>query len=153
MLDVLIITIGKLKASYWRDAEVEYLKRLKPYVNLEIKELAFSAFAKHNKEKAKAEEAVKIEKALNLIEGQVFLLSEEGKSFDSISFSKKIYKLSHQKIVFVIAGSLGFSLELKQKYEKISLSPLTFTHEMARIILLEQIYRAVSIEKGKDYHY
>lgn len=153
MLDILIITIGKLKTSYWREAEFEYLKRLKPYINLEIKELAFSSFAKHNKEKAKTEEAEKIEKAINLVEGQVFLLSEEGKLFDSVSFSQKIYQLSHQKIVFVIAGSLGFSLELKKKYFQISLSPLTFTHEMARVILLEQIYRAASIEKGKEYHY
>ena len=153
MLDILIITIGRLKTSYWCEAELEYLKRLKPYVNLEIKELAFSSFAKHSKEKVKAEEAEKIEKAINLIEGQVFLLSEEGKLFDSVSFSQNIYQLSHQKIVFVIAGSLGFSLNLKKKYPQISLSTLTFTHEMARVILLEQIYRAASIEKGKDYHY
>jgi len=79
-------------------------------------------------------------------------LSENGQEFDSVSFSKKIFSVD-QPIIFVIAGSLGFDFKILKDYNTLSLSKMTFLHEMAKVILIEQIYRAVNIEKGKRYHY
>ncbi|MDI3496057.1 MAG: rRNA (pseudouridine1915-N3)-methyltransferase [Patescibacteria group bacterium] len=153
MLDIEIIALGKIKTSYWKEATEEYLKRLKPFVNLKIKELNFTPFSKNNIKSVREEEGKRIMEAIGKSEGQVFLLSEDGRKLDSLAFAQTLNKFSFQKIIFVIAGSLGFSSEIKQKYNSLSLSALTFTHEMARVIVLEQIYRAVTIINKKSYHY
>lgn len=153
MLDVTIVAVSKIKTDYFRQAELEYIKRLKPYLNLKIKEIKAESFSSHNKEKVKKIEEEKLIKTLSQQDGNIFLLSERGDLFTSEQFSQEINKYDGQKLVLVIAGSLGFGPNIVKKYPKISLSKLTFTHEMARIILLEQIYRAITIEKGKNYHY
>ena len=153
MLDIVLVAIGKIKSEYLDIGYKEYQKRLGPFVRLQIKEIKAEPFNISNKEKVKKIEEQKILKALEGMNEHVYLLSEHGKKFDSISFSNKLNEFDGKKIVFVIAGSLGFSDEMIKKYSCLSLSPLTFTHEMARVILLEQIYRAVCIERGKDYHY
>lgn len=152
MLNVTIITIGKVKEAYWKEAILEYQKRLQPYARLKIEELKAEPFSESTKEKAKKTESDSIELYLDKKKTvEIYLLSEHGELFDSPAFAKKME--SNQEIVLVIAGTQGFSQDLMSKYPKISLSPLTFPHELARVILLEQLYRATTIINKKDYHY
>lgn len=139
--------------SFLKEGVEIYLKRLKPYAKIELIELKAESFLKHNKEDAKKIEAQRIEKYLDKKLAQIFLLQESGELLDSVSFSKKLHKLDSKKIILVLGGSLGFCEDLARSHKGLSLSSLTFTHEMARLILVEQIYRAIAIEKGKDYHY
>lgn len=152
MLNIKIITIGTIKENYFNDAVLEYIKRLKPYAKINFVELKAEAFNDSNKEQIKKIEAEKIENALKKCEKKsIFLLDERGSLFDSKEFAKFIDK--NQCLVFVIGGSLGFSEELLKKYKKVSLSNLTFLHEMVRVILLEQIYRSITIINKKNYHH
>jgi 23S rRNA (pseudouridine1915-N3)-methyltransferase len=152
MLNLKIITIGKIKQKFFAMAVDEYLKRLKPYSKLEITELKSESFSVSNKDKAKQIEGKRIEAILEKCGCQnIFLLSEDGKEYDSLEFFKFLEK--NEEAIFVIGGALGFTDELKNKYQKISLSQMTMPHELARVVLLEQIYRAVAIAKGKEYHY
>jgi 23S rRNA (pseudouridine1915-N3)-methyltransferase len=152
MLNITIITIGKVKEAYWKEAILEYQKRLQPYARLKIEELKAEPFSESTKEKAKKTESDNIELYLNKKKtAEIYLLSEHGELFDSPAFAKKME--SNQEIVLVIAGTQGFTKDLVNKYPKISLSPLTFPHELARVVLLEQLYRAATIINKKDYHY
>jgi 23S rRNA (pseudouridine1915-N3)-methyltransferase len=153
MLDLTIVTFGKLKEEYWQSSAQEYIKRLKPYVKIKIEELKSESFSKSNHEVAKKEEAKRLVNYLShKLESTVFLLAEKGIELDSWEFSNKLESIKGS-IILVIGGSLGFSEEIFKSYQKISLSKLTFSHELARIILLEQLYRAVTILNKKDYHY
>jgi 23S rRNA (pseudouridine1915-N3)-methyltransferase len=152
MLDIKIVSIGKVKEEYFNNAIQEYLKRLKPYARIEFLELKAESFNESNKEVIREVESKKIIKTLEKYhQNEVFLLHETGKALNSLEFSKFIDQ--NQKIILVIGGSLGFSEELLSKYQQISLSKLTFLHEMVKVILLEQIYRAVTILKSKNYHH
>jgi 23S rRNA (pseudouridine1915-N3)-methyltransferase len=152
MLNITIIAIGKVKEAYWKEAVLEYQKRLQPYTRLKIEELKAEPFSDSTKEKAKKTESENIELYLGKKKNsEVYLLSEHGELFDSPTFAKKME--SSQEIVLVIAGTQGFTKDLAAKYPKISLSPLTFPHELARVVLLEQLYRATTIINKKDYHY
>lgn len=153
MLDIRILAVGKIKTDFLAKAESEYLKRLKPFAKIHIEETKPESFSASNKEKAKQLETERLSKLLKESTGAVYLLTEAGTQYDSISFTKKMHCHDGEKITLVIAGSLGFDKEIVKAYPAISLSALTFTHEMARVLLLEQIYRAISIERGKDYHY
>lgn len=153
MLEIIIIAIGKIKNEFFSGAIEEYLLRLKPYASVKILELTPEAFGDSNREKAKKAEGERILSALEKYAGaEVFLLHERGKEIDSVKFSEKMSSTSG-KTVFVVAGALGFAEEVLQKYNQLSLSKMTFPHEMARLILLEQIYRTTTIIKGKTYHY
>lgn len=157
MIRINIITLGKLKESYWREAEVEYLKRLGAFVKLNIVELKEESFTeKDPPEMIKQKEAEKILGAIKNI-GSTFLimLEEKGKQYSSPEFSKQIIKWSdNNSLTFVIGGPLGLDPELVKKANAtLSLSPLTFTHQMTRVILLEQIYRAMMIGQNRKYHY
>lgn len=152
MLNITIIAIGKVKEVYWKEAILEYQKRLGPYARLKIEELKAEAFSDSTREKAKKAESDNIELYLEKKKNaEIYLLSEHGELFDSLSFAKKMDK--GQEIVLVIAGTQGFDKVLAAKYPRISLSPLTFPHELARVVLLEQLYRAATILNQKDYHY
>lgn len=155
MLDITIISVGKTKEKYFRDAETEYFKRLQPYARIKSVILEPAPFSRSTKEKSKETEGQRI---LNLLEdierkgrASIYLLAERGRSFSSPEMAKWID--DNQPLVLVIGGTLGFSDELYKRYPQISLSPLTFPHELARIVLLEQLYRAATILIGKDYHY
>ncbi len=152
MIDIKIISIGKIKKSYFRDALDEYLKRLQPYARIKFTYLKANSFNKSNQEQIKIEESIKILKHLEKYnDEEIFLLHETGKDFNSLEFANFIN--CQQKIIFVIGGSLGFSEELLSKYQQISFSKLTFLHEMVSVILLEQLYRAITIFQGKEYHH
>ncbi len=149
-----LICLGKLKEKYWREAEAEYLKRLSPYYKINIHELKEESFSeKDNKEKVKQKEAEKIIAVLEKIKtDNVIILDEHGKQYSSTDFSDLISPLTD--LCFIIGGPLGLDEKILQlNKNKISLSKLTFTHQMARVFLFEQIYRATMIKVNKKYHY
>lgn len=156
MFNIKIIVLGKLKEGYWNASETEYLKRLKPYAKVEILELTEESFRDgDDREKIKEKEAEKIKKILPE-GGFVIALHERGKEYTSPLFAKFLEDNSTrgETIVFVIGGPLGLHESLLNiAHQQISLSQLTFPHQMVRTILLEQLYRATTILNEKKYHY
>lgn len=152
-----IITVGKQKESFWKEAEAEYLKRLSNF-KIIIHELREESFTdKDPVEKIKQKEAEKIlEELSKLKDSFVVALEEKGKSYSSTEFAQQFgrWNTMHRSVVFVLGGPLGLASEIVQKANAtLSLSPMTFTHQMTRVILIEQIYRAFMIEAGRRYHY
>lgn len=153
MIFIKILVIGKLKEKSWNDLSQEYLKRLKPYAKIEIIELKPEPFNKSNIKEAIKKESQKIKEHLEKEKNStIFILDERGKSLNSQEFSVNLERVSGS-IIFVVNGALGYDREILKNYNLISLSPLTFPHEMARVVLLEQIYRAITIINQKEYHY
>ena len=152
-MKIIIITIGKVRESYIKEGILEYTKRLGPFTKLKEIELKAESFSESTKEKAKNIEGKRILKALEKYEKEnIFLLDENEKEYSSVEFSHLLQK--NTEIIFVTAGSLGWSDELKNsKYRKISLSKMTFPHEIAHLLLVEQIYRGITIINGKEYHH
>lgn len=159
MLHITIICLGKLKEKYWREAEAEYLKRLSSFAKVEILQLKEESFGdNYDPAEIKSREAEKIRKALvGKADGFIFALDENGKPFSSTQLASKINSLKDSgtaKFVFIIGGPLGLGDSIVNISDlTLSLSSLTFTHQMARVILLEQIYRAMMIGAGRKYHY
>jgi 23S rRNA (pseudouridine1915-N3)-methyltransferase len=159
MLHIKLICLGKLKEKYWREAEVEYLKRLQAFSKIEIVELKEESFGeKISPEMIRFKEAVKIKSALEKFKGAyVVVLDEHGEQFSSVEFSKKLSDLSlsgNTNFVFVIGGPLGLDESvLKMAKLKLSFSSFTFTHQMIRVFLWEQIYRSMMISANRQYHY
>lgn len=151
MLDITLVTIGKIKDKNYQAAAAEYVKRLKPYAKLKVIELLAAPFSLQSRERSKEIEGKRIEDCLSSRSGRVFLLAERGKVFASGDFAAFLEK--SQPLTLVLGGALGFSSELYKKYPSLSLSLLTFPHELARVVFLEQLYRAVTILNKKDYHY
>ena len=152
MLDITLIAIGKIKDKSFLNLSVEYLKRIKPYARLKIIELDPVSFSEKTKDKAKNFEGERIENFLNkLNDPVVYLMAERGQALTSPEFAFWLEKKS--PLVLVMGGALGFSDYLYNKYPSLSLSGLTFPHELARVILFEQIYRATTILQNKNYHY
>lgn len=158
-MKIRIICVGKLKEQYLKDMQNEYLKRLSKYSKVEIIELNDKSIINNPSEKE--EEKVKeLETAeiLNKIDKNSYnvVLDVSSKEIDSIEFSTRIKSYQEKSvnyINFIIGGSLGFSKNIDCiANEKISLSRLTFTHQFARIILLEQIYRSFKILNNETYH-
>ena len=152
-----IITLGKLKEKYWQDAEQEYLKRLSVFAKINIIELKEEKFDdKSNHEVIKTKEA---EKILNAIPKNTYLviLDKEGIQFSSEDLSKKLTKLTIgqcDNVTMVIGGPLGLHDSIKTLAKEMwSFSKLTFTHQMMRVILLEQIYRGFMISENRKYHW
>lgn len=153
MIAVRIIAVGTLKEAPWKEAFFTYAKRMAPYVKLSVEEIAASPFRTDaEKEKAKKEESARVRRAIgNAGKENVFLLDEKGKGYASEAFAKLLDE--RQPITFVLGGALGFDETLKKELPAIALSALTFPHELARVVLAEQIYRAAAILRGKKYHY
>jgi len=138
-----IIAVGRIKDRNLSALCEMMLKRLRFDVKIEIVEL---------KDSDKTGECKRIAEALDKEQGFVIALSEDGKLLDSVAFATRIDSI-HQRIVFVIGGPQGLDDTVKNRVDLLlSLSPMTFTHEMARYLLLEQIFRAVTIIKGRGYH-
>lgn len=154
MLSLTIIALGKLKEKHYQAAVAEYLKRLAPYAKIKVEELKVEPFTESNKAKAKEVEGGRLLAFLERYEpSQVVLLDERGQEFTSHGLADFLDKASGG-LVFVIGGTQGFSASVLEKYQhKLALSRLTLPHELARVVLAEQLYRAVTILKGKDYHY
>lgn len=155
-MNLRIITLGKLKESFWRDAEKEYLKRLSAFAKIEILELKEESFSENDSPTMiKKKEAEKILKHLTK-DDFVIVLDAQGKSYASEEFSTQLtsWTLAHSTITFLIGGPLGFDDSiLARANAKLSFSRMTFTHQMIRIFLLEQLYRANMIANKRKYHY
>jgi 23S rRNA (pseudouridine1915-N3)-methyltransferase len=158
MLHLNLIALGKLKEKYWVTAEAEYLKRLQSFAKVKILELKEESFLKKdNFEIVKQKEAEKIKK---IIPANSFLivLDSKGKEFTSEDFSIKLQQLEqsgqYNSLTFIIGGPLGLDKEILNLADlKLSFSAMTFTHQMIRIFLLEQIYRGFMIKENRQYHY
>jgi 23S rRNA (pseudouridine1915-N3)-methyltransferase len=152
-MKIKILAIGKLKQSFWKEASSEYLKRINFFLPTEVLELLEE---KNNNikivvEKEGARFLEKIKK-----ENFVVVLDKGGKKLSSEKLAENFsrWQIEHKEIIFVIGGAFGLAPEiLKRAHAIISLSDLTFTHEQARVILLEQLYRALTIINHKPYHY
>lgn len=154
-----LIVLGKLKESYWREAEAEYLKRLQAFAKVEIHELREESFGEKDKpEMIKKIESEKIVKEIKKLGNcYLFVLDEHGQQFSSAGLSEQFNNLTmqqHSNFIFIIGGPLGLDKTVLDAANKIiSLSKLTFTHQMARVFLLEQLYRAMMITHKRRYHY
>jgi len=156
MLNLRLIVIGKYKETYWKQAEAEYIKRLKPYARLVIHEIAEEPFRNAaERERIQIKEAEKIQKLVP--DGSFTIaLHERGRGYTSRELADFLSSLSlrGETLTFIIGGPLGLHENLlKTAGCQLSLSPLTFPHQMARVALLEQLYRAATILNGKTYHY
>lgn len=159
MIKVTLITVGKIKEKYFAEASVEYEKRLSAYCKLEVKEVA-AARLPQEPSAADISAALKseAERIMRAIPQRSYLipLCIEGKQMPSEQLSKKIESAvmsSAGGICFIIGGSYGIADEIKNKADlKLSMSEMTFPHRLARVMLLEQIYRAFKISEGGTYH-
>ncbi len=147
-MKIKLIAIGKLKEKYLQDGVAEYLKRLRPFVRFEICELSECRTVEEEGKKLLAQ----------VSEGSfLFVLDVAGEFLTSEKFAKKISTLNLHgvsEINFVIGGAFGLSEEVRHAADfRLSLSPMTFTHQMARLVLVEQIYRSFKINRNEPYHY
>lgn len=158
MLNIKLVVVGKLKEKFHKDEVNEYLKRLSKYakvnlIEVEEEKIKDNSSLKEN-EQTLNKEGSNILKQIKENEF-VFLLDLHGKEISSEEFASKIDQLmiNYSTITFVIGGSLGISEDLRRRSNfKLKLSPMTFTHQMTRIIILEQIYRAFKINNNEVYH-
>lgn len=158
-MKITVITVGKIKEKYLRDAIAEYSKRLSKYSKLEILEVADEKTPENASETV--EEGIRQkegERILKHIKEDAYVITLEigGKMLDSVEFSRKIETLGIQgksHICFVIGGSIGLGQEvLKRSDYGLSFSKMTFPHQLMRVILLEQIYRSYRIMSNEPYH-
>ena len=156
-MKIRLLVIGKTSASYLKTGERDYEDRLKHYCKFEellIPNIKNGGKLSYNDYKIK--EGKLILKSIAPKE-QIILLDEEGKSFSSMGFSNYLNQkllYSSKRLVFVVGGSFGFSEEVyKRADSRLSLSKMTFSHQMVRMIFKEQLYRAFTILKGEKYHH
>lgn len=158
-MKITLITVGKIKEKYLRDAIAEYTKRLSKYCKLEIIEVADEKTPDQAgetvEENIRAKEG---ERILKYIRDDMYVITLEiaGKMLSSEEFAEKIETLGIQgksSISFVIGGSIGLGREvLKRSDFALSFSRMTFPHQLMRVVLLEQVYRAYRIINGEPYH-
>lgn len=156
-MKIALVVIGKTDAGYFVDAINEYKNRLVHYIPFEMEVLPDIKNAKNLSEpQQKEKEGELILKALQAGDYLV-LLDEKGKDFTSVQFASYLEKKMHvipRRLVFVVGGPYGFSEAVyKTASEKISLSKMTFSHQMIRLIFVEQIYRAMTILNNEPYHH
>lgn len=159
MLKITIIAVGKIKEKYLKDAIAEYSKRLSRYCDLNIIEVADEkapeSLSPAEEEQVKKKEAEKISKKLRE-NSYIIVLDIKGEKLSSETFAAKLQDLQTSgvsNITFVIGGSLGLDSEIiKRASLKLSLSEMTFPHQLARLLCLEQTYRAFKINSGEPYH-
>ena len=158
MLTINIVCVGKIKEQYLKDAITEYSKRLSRYCKLHIIEVPDEKIP--DKLNITISEEIKEKECLNIsnhLPKDTFpiCLDLKGKEFSSEEFSKNIETLSlvTSSITFIIGGSLGITQKMKDSCKKsICFSKMTFPHQLIRVFLLEQIYRAFKISNGETYH-
>lgn len=156
-MKVKLICVGKTMKSFLKDGEDEYIKRLKHYIQFERIELPDIKNAKKlSEEQIKVKEGEAILSKISPGES-IILLDEKGKMYSSEKFAQFLQKKFNQGgkgITFVIGGPYGFSQEMYAKADgKVSLSEMTFSHQMIRMFFVEQVYRGMTILKGEPYHH
>ena len=159
MPEVTVVCLGKLKEQYLRDACAEYSKRLSAFCKLKVIELAPERLSE-NPSQAEIQKALSLEgkKILEKIPDRAAIIAMciEGRQLSSEELSKKLSAFATQgigSVAFVIGGSFGLSDEVKEKSVlRLSVSRMTFPHQLFRVMLLEQVYRAFQIQSGTKYH-
>ena len=144
MQKIYIIAVGKIKESFYREAVAEYVKRMSRFAKVEIKEIAEG-------ESLQAE----AEEILRAVKGYTIALAIEGEKTSSEGLAKTLKKLtdSGKEISFVIGSSCGLDASVKKAADKLlSFSDMTFPHQLMRVVLAEQVYRAFMINHGSTYH-
>ena len=154
MQKINIVTVGNLKEKYWKDAIDEYTKRLKRFADVEIKEVPeFSGASKASIEQIKK---VECEELLKKVSGVVVSMDKSGKQLTSEEFAAFLdsqFSNGAKSLTFVIGGSNGLTDEfLKKSNAVISFGKITFPHQLMRVVLLEQVYRAETILNNISYH-
>ena len=147
-----IVVVGSIKEQYLKDAIEEYKKRISKYTNIEIIEVKDEGLVEESKAMKLEEE--KIMKHINE-KDYLITLEIEGKQFTSIEFAEKINNIliENSNLTFVIGGSYGLTDNIKSKARlHLSFSKMTFPHQLFRVLLLEQIYRAYKINNNESYH-
>ena len=156
MIKIKLVTVGTLKEKFLKDAINEYLKRLSRFAKVEIVELEESKIQSKSEEQIKKEEGERILKRIKESD-YLILLDLKGEMLSSEELSTKLKNLIDKGVsplTFVIGGTLGLSEEVRKRANlSISISRMTFTHQMCRVILLEQIYRAFKIINNEEYHH
>lgn len=155
-----VVCIGKLKDAYLRDGVAEFVKRMRPYGGITITELNESKIGDKpsdaDRKQVVVEEGERLLKAVSK-NAYTVLLDVYGKTMSSEELAKTIAKLEVDGIsdmAFIVGGAFGVSDELRKSVNyKLSFSPMTFTHQMVRLLLVEQIYRASKINRNEPYHW
>lgn len=158
-MKIRILAIGKIKEKYLKDGIEEYISRIRPYSQIEIVEVNDEPIP-DNPNDSEIKKAIDLEgkKVLKLLKPSDYLIGldlnkKEPKSEEFADFLLKKFVIGGSSVSFVIGGSYGLSDELKNRCnDSISLSKMTFLHQMTRLILLEQIYRAFKINRNETYH-
>jgi len=156
-MKILLLAIGKTDEDYLVTGIKKYVGRLGHYTSFEMKEIPDI----RNRKTLSEDQQKKDESFLLLSQlqpgDQVVLLDERGKQYTSVEFSKSIEKWmgsGAKRIVFIIGGPYGFAKEVYDRANaELSLSPMTFSHQMVRLVFVEQLYRAFTILKGEPYHH
>jgi 23S rRNA (pseudouridine1915-N3)-methyltransferase len=158
-LKITLITVGKIKEKYLKDAIAEYSKRLSKYCKLEVIEVADEKTPDQASENVEQQIRKKEgERILRYVKEDAYVITLEigGTMLDSVAFAKKIETLGVQgksHIIFIIGGSIGLGEDvLKRSDYGLSFSKMTFPHQLMRVILLEQVYRSYRIIEGAPYH-
>jgi len=158
-MEINIIAVGKIKENYLHEGINEFIKRLQPYTRVNITEVSDERIPNNPSEaEVKQIKEREGERILGSLTGDTYLiaLDVKGKPITSPGLAKSIQNLQlkgHSSISFIIGGALGLSPTVVKKADYcLSLSHMTFTHQMARLILIEQIYRAFKIIRGEPYH-
>ena len=156
-MKITFVTVGKTEDAYLKEGIEKYVKRLKHYTKLEMAEIPELKNTKAlTEEQQKVKEAELILKKITPLD-HVILLDENGTEYTSVQFANYINKrsvTSSANLVFVVGGPYGFDESVYQRAnDKISLSRMTFSHQMVRLFFTEQLYRAFSIIKGEPYHH
>jgi 23S rRNA (pseudouridine1915-N3)-methyltransferase len=155
-LKIVILTLGKTSAAYLREGMSVYQERLKHYVRVEYKELPDVPAKGLTAEVLKEREGEVLMKQLKS-DDVVLLLDENGEHFSSRGFAEMLQRRMNsgaKQLVLIIGGAFGFSNAMYARANgKISFSKMTYSHEMIRLLLLEQLYRAHTILKGESYHH
>lgn len=159
MFNITLITVGKLKEKFYLSAAAEYEKRLKGYCNFQIIELPEARLPDNP---SPAEISAGLEKEAEAILAKIpknawfCVLTPEGKLISSEALAEKLMDVKNSgrsHACFLIGSSFGIAAQVKNKADfKLSMSPMTFPHHLARIMVLEQLYRAESIQAGSKYH-
>ena len=158
MQRITVLCVGKLKEKFYADAAAEYIKRLSRYCKIEVTELPETRLPEDPSpaeiKRALAAEANAIRQKLE--GGAVVAMCIEGQTCSSEALSKKLAAFALEgksKVTFLIGGSFGLDETLKKQADwRLSMSPMTFPHHLARVMLLEQIYRSCQIAEGTRYH-
>ncbi len=158
-MKISIVSVGKIKEKFYKSAISEYAKRMSAYAKLNFVELKDEKAPQNLSDKQMLQvKDVEGDRICDAIESSAYViaLDKGGKQLDSITFSKTIQRLGvsgNSHITFVIGGSLGLSDKVLERADYVlSFSEMTFPHQLMKVILLEQIYRAFKIARGETYH-